>query len=191
MVAPSSPSDKNQMNITKKAEKEAIRRRNDSFSKKYGCTPVEAFQKACKEDYFEGDHKWFFRLIEWDKKFLFEDEFKMKILAAQMNHDSKFFRGLSGAIRRASGYYKRTKYLDFAICIDFLIRCGALNPSNPKSINEWRKRLKKKWEEALSQAKRAKDENLVDYFECHRELLEHDPTFRKFVKDRLPVVIKY
>ena len=89
-----------------------------------------------------GDSQQFFTLVEWDKKFLFEDWAKRRILANQYKQDRDFFKRLSKRIGLMKGYSKRgTQNRDLRYIVREFRYRGWLDPDDPKSVNATRKKL--------------------------------------------------
>ena len=103
------------------------------YKRRFKVTIAEEEKKA-----IDGHNKSLFRLIAWDKRWLWKDWVKRKILSAEIDDDRAFFEQLADALKSRKGW-RRTLYPDL---VDYLKRMRATgisfnNRKHVKAIWEW------------------------------------------------------
>ena len=124
-----------------------------------------------------------FKLIEWDKSYLFLGWVKKRILDAQGRADSNFFYRLGLSIRKLTGYHKKEfKYQQLRELLRKLHKHGIFVPKGAREVNAIRRWLAPKLTKALEIALSKDDEQLADKIQEGLDAVLDYQRFRKFFK---------
>lgn len=141
--------------------------------------PLEDVVEAAKG----GKNTELFRLIEWDKNYLFEDWVKERILQAQYRGDLAFFDCLALAINKLTGYRKKGRqHLVLRQIIRSYWNEGLFLPQDTRSFNHLRRLLEKPLMAGWNEAERSGKHRLAKAIRQDLDVVTNYHRFRKLLR---------